>query len=140
MRLLAALALLAAAPALAADYGEVDGAVLVGCFDGDTCTFDIPAWPEVIGHKIGVRLRGVDTPEIRGKCAAEKRRAAQARDFLSALLLKARVIRLRQLERDKYFRLLATVEADGTDVAQALLGAGHARPYDGGTRSSWCSQ
>lgn len=43
---------------------------------------------------------------------------------------------LRNLRRDKYFRLLADVEADSGDIASALIERGLAKPYEGG-RKQW---
>ena len=38
-------------------------------------------------------------------------------------------------------RVLAKVEtADGQDLSQRLLKAGHARPYEGGKREPWCGE
>ena len=72
-------------PALA---GAVDfsGVTFHDCYDGDTCKFTIPGVHPLLGEKIPVRFRGIDTPEIRGKCQAEKDRAVLARDFLRRLL------------------------------------------------------
>lgn len=140
--LVIALALLGAASALrlaisAEDYGAVP-AQFIRCYDGDTCTFDIPDWPPIVGRAIPVRLAGIDAPEIRGKCADEKRRAILARDALTGLLSRAQAIELRHLGRDKYFRLGAEIRADGEPAAERLLAAGLVRPYDGGKRESWC--
>ena len=73
--------------------------VLVRCYDGDTCTFTLPGIHPFFGRKIGVRIRGIDTPEIRGKCAAEKRKAKAARDYLRALLKAASRIDLVDVKR-----------------------------------------
>ncbi len=47
---------------------------------------------------------------------------------------------LTQIGGGKYFgRVVADVAtADGVDVGAVLIAAGHARPYDGGARGSWC--
>ena len=50
---------------------------VVSCYDGDTCTVD----RYVLPGRNRVRLRNADTPEIEGKCAAEKRLAQRARAF-----------------------------------------------------------
>lgn len=111
---------------------------LVSVYDGDTITVTIPGWPTVIGHRIGVRLKGIDAPEIAGKCEAETRLALRARDALAALLWAARRVEIMEIERDKYFRLLAVVVADGKDAGKRQLAQGLARPYRGGRRESWC--
>ena len=41
------------------------------CYDGDTCYVIIKALPKKL-EKMSIRILGIDTPEIRGKCAEEK--------------------------------------------------------------------
>ena len=43
---------------------------------------------------------------------------------------------LREVERGKYFRLVAEVVADGENMSDLLLDLGLAWPYDGGKRES----
>jgi len=51
----------------------------------------------------------------------------------------AHAITLKNVERGKYFRIVATVEADGQDVADLLIQEGLAVVYDGGTKvKDWC--
>ena len=110
------------------------------CYDGDTCTATIPGVPAVFGAGIGIRLRGIDTPELRGKCPLEKKLAIAARDRARELVLLAEVVRLEDVGRGKYFRLVARIIADGRDVSQVLLEEGHAVVYDGGTKvKDWCA-
>ena len=86
-----------------------------------------------------MRLRGVDTPEIRGKCPWEKRMAKAAKRLVREILEKAGRITLRETGRGKYFRIVAHVVADGTDVSDALLSAGLAVPYQGDKKTGdWC--
>ena len=79
------LALIPAA-ALAADTipGPINARV-VSVYDGDTLTVDAEPWPGLTA-RTKVRVAGVDTPEIRGKCQAEKDLAIQARDFVRSLV------------------------------------------------------
>ena len=114
----------------------VDAVIFV--IDGDTFRVDIRGWPAVAGENIPVRVYGVDTPEIRGQCDEEKERAVQAREYVEDLLFQARRIELYNLDRDKYFRLVADVDIDGLDLTSALIESGHGRPYSGGTRLGWC--
>ncbi len=109
------------------------------CYDGDTCTFTIHGVPDVFGKKIGVRLAGIDTAEVRAECDHEYALAIQARDLVRDMLGNASHITLRDVSRGKYFRLVAQIEADGVDVSQRLLERGLAVPYDGGTKThKWC--
>lgn len=110
------------------------------CHDGDTCVFNFPGWPPVVGQRMPVRLLGIDTPEMNGRCEEESRLARKAQTVLVGLLSRAKRIELRQLARNKYFRLLGQIYADGVDVGGVLLEAGLAREYKGGRREPWCPE
>ncbi len=112
---------------------------VVRVYDGDTITVDVAEWPAIVGDDIGVRIRGVDTPELRGKCDAEKASARSAREFTKAMVMNAETVVLSDIERGKYFRIVADVYADGVSVSGALIESGFGRAYDGGRRSKWCS-
>jgi endonuclease YncB( thermonuclease family) len=94
------------------------------CYDGDTCTVTLPGLPYVFGERIAIRLVGIDAPEIKGHCEREKRLAEQARDFLNHQLKQAHRIEIRHAARDKYFRVLAEVFADGEDLGEMLIRRG----------------
>ena len=81
---------------------------------------------------------GVDTPEIKGKCDLEKRLAREAKQYTVQALRTAKIIELRNIQRGKYFRILANVFLDGNNLANSLIKSGHARLYDGGKRIGWC--
>ncbi|ABS62950.1 nuclease (SNase domain protein) [Parvibaculum lavamentivorans DS-1] len=116
--------------------GPVEAEV-VRVIDGDSLVVRARIW---LGQTVEthVRLAGIDTPELRGKCEEEKARARAARDALASLT-QGRV-RLSDIETDKYGgRVLARIEsAFHGDVAAALIAKGHARVYDGGARAGWC--
>ena len=61
-------------------------------------------------------MNGIDTPEIRGKCQYEKNLALDARDFVRNKLADAKEIKLTNLQRGKYFRVVANVLVDGVVV------------------------
>ncbi len=93
----------------------------------------------LFGEKISVRIAGIDTPEIKGKCLKETTLAMQARNLVRRMLGQARRIDLLDTERGKYFRIVATVLADGTDIGQTLIDRGMAVEYDGGKKTKeWC--
>jgi len=113
-------------------------AEVVRVIDGDTFEARVRAWPGIeIATKI--RLRDIDAPEMRGRCAEENAMARAARDALVAMLAAGRVS-IAQVGLDKYGgRVLAAASASHTgDVAAALLEAGLVRRYSGGRRESWC--
>lgn len=113
-----------------------EGVTWLPCYDGDTCTFTIPGVHPFFGQKISVRIRGIDTPEIRGKCEAEKSKAKETRDFLRNLLRNAGRIDLVDAERGKYFRIVAFVRADGIDVVSLMIQRGLGRETGGGIVSA----
>jgi len=108
------------------------------CYDGDTCTVSLPGVNPLFGKKINVRIRGIDTPEIRGKCKQEKKQAKAAKRYINLVLSKAKHIDLVNPARGKYFRIVAGIKADEIDVGRLMLEKGFARGYDGGTRGKWC--
>jgi len=111
----------------------------VRAYDGDTITVNIPRLPDVFGKNIGIRVRGIDTPEIRAKCDNEKYMAVRARNYVRNLLENAQKIDLINPERGKYFRIVADVRFDGVDLRDSLLHMGYAVNYNGGTKINvWC--
>lgn len=56
------------------------------------------------------------------------------------MLTKAKQIKLKNIGRDKYFRILAEVWADDVSLSKAMLDAGLAKPYDGGTKEVWLEE
>ncbi|GAB4181970.1 MAG: hypothetical protein OHK0024_21080 [Thalassobaculales bacterium] len=84
-----------------------------------------------------IRVLGVDTPEIAGRCPAEIALARRARALTQALLDRGPVT-IERAGRDRWGRTLARVWIDGRDLADLLIAAGLGRPYSGGRRQSWC--
>lgn len=117
----------------------IRGVIFHSCYDGDTCTMSLPGTHALFGDHISIRLDGIDTPEIKGKCAREKSMAVAARNLVNRRLAAASTIDLEDLGRDKYFRIGARVMADGQDLGAELLRLGLAVPYNGGTKiQDWC--
>lgn len=111
-------------------------------YDGDTITVRVPSVHPLIGEKISVRIAGVDTPELISDDPCERAVARASRKFVRGLLLQASRIDLHDLKRDKYFRILADVIADGVSVGEMLLAHGLAYPYDGRRKEfvDWCEK
>ena len=101
-----------AVPACAVTFENV---ALVSVYDGNTIEVTLPGVHPLFGEGIAVRIRGIDSPEFRGKCEAEKAKAIIARDFINGFLKAAQQIVLKNVERDTFFRLVADMEADGQD-------------------------
>ena len=96
----------AAIPAQAADiYAEY-----VRNYDGDTVTVDLVDLRDIdlngtyapLWDNIEIRVAGVDTPEIRGKCVEEKILAKEAKALVKSVLKDAEFITIRNAKRGKY--------------------------------------
>ena len=124
---------------LAESFGNFQGAVYIRNYDGDTITFNLPGLHPIIGEKISIRVNGIDTPEIRGKCEKEKYDAKQVKEMVADILKDAEQITLKNMERGKFFRIAAEVIVDGENLADMLIEAGMAVRYDGGKKThKWC--
>jgi micrococcal nuclease len=123
----------------APEYGTVTVSKVISVYDGDTFRVDINSLPPIVGKNIAIRLNGVDTPEIQGKCQYEKDLALKARDFVRDKLVNAKEIKLTKLQRGKYFRVVANVMVDGVSLENELLENKLAYKYTGGKKSSWCN-
>ena len=53
-------------------YGTVTVSKVISVYDGDTFRVNIDSLPPLVGKNIPIRLKGVDTPEIQGKCQYER--------------------------------------------------------------------
>jgi micrococcal nuclease len=118
-------------------------AVVISVTDGDTLRARIPAWAETPFEVMGLRIVGIDTPESKrplAKCDAEVRRGLAAKDHAKRLIKDSEAITFTYRGPDKYGqRVLASVTLpNGEDFATVMIAAGHARPYDGKTKGSWC--
>ena len=120
-------------------FGDVLVSEVTSIYDADTFRVNIDDWPDIIGKRMSVRVLGVDAPEIRGKCKSEKQAARRAKQFTVEVLRSAKKIELRDIQRGKYFRILAHVYVDGINLSEKLIQAQHGRAYNGGSREGWCS-
>ena len=128
-----------AAPATAETLVGPVPAVVERVIDGDTLAVRARVWLGQDVHVL-VRIRGIDTPEIRGRCVEEQRLARVAARQVAEAVSEGPVT-LSHIEGGKYHgRVLADVElSDGRDLAATMLRAGNARPYEGSARRPWCA-
>ncbi len=109
-------------------------AVVLDVLDGDTFLAEALVWP---GHtvRVNVRIRGIDAPEMRARCEAERMAAERAREALRTLFGDGTVL-ISNIAGAKYYgRVLADVATKaGAPVGPLLLGEELVRPYDGGRR------
>lgn len=123
------------------NYGMVAGVEVNKIVDGDTIEVTVKEWPPIIGEKIRVRVRGIDTPELKGQCDAERKLAVKAREA-TELFLNCKSVVLYNLDRGKFFRIVADVSCDGGilsgSLSEFLLNRQLAVEYSGGARTNWC--
>ena len=129
---------LCALPAVAKE--RIDGplaAEVLRAVDGDTLEVKVQIW---LGQELttSVRIRGIDAPEMKGRCPHEKEMARAAAAQLAQVA--AGKVRLSNVEADKYGgRVLADVETDkGAGLTRLMIASGLVRAYAGGTREPWC--
>ena len=122
---------------------------LASVYDGDTFKVNLSCRYGIFCKKMGVRVKGIDAPEIRTKDPCEKEMAKKAKAFTKEFLKSGPII-LRTCEKDQYFRLLCDVSIRNPSnptkkaeksLSEALLIQKLAVSYDGGTKQSinWCN-
>lgn len=135
-------ALVSQASARPPEYLEYYASV-VKVIDGDTIRATVNLWPKLT-ELATIRMRGIDTPEMRARCPREKERAILARDYVRGLLKPGTRIKLSNIRLGKYAgRVVANVLIKDTggrwvDFTSAMIAANYARQYDGGKRKGWC--
>ena len=109
---------------------------VTNAIDGDSFEADVIQNDETY-KDVGIRVHGIDCPEMRGKCDYERKLARKAAKFTADMLEKSEVIGLNVVDVDAYDRLLCDVICDGESLASALIDAGLAKSYEGSKRN-WC--
>ena len=109
---------------------------VVKVYDGDTITIatKLP-YENSPYYRFSVRLKGIDCPEMKTKNKDEKECATIARDFLREELMNKIVI-LKEIELEKYGRILANVYLNEQNMSLLLCEKKLAVKYDGGTKQS----
>ena len=120
-------------------YDDVKISKVISVYDGDTIRVNIDSYPDIIGENIRVRLKGIDAPEIKGKCQKEIDLAIMARDYLRNAINQSSHIELKNIERGKYFRIVGELYIDGENISKGLLKEKLAYIYHGGKKRSWCN-
>lgn len=106
-------------------------AIVVGNFDADSLRVDTDLGFGNWTKNQPIRLYGVDAPEL----TTPEGKAAKA--FVAALVPPGTKVVLTTFKdaKEKYGRYLGKVVLlDGSDLADTLVAAGHARTYFGGPR------
>lgn len=97
-------------------------------YDGDTFKVNLNCDPDIFCKNISIRPTGYDAIELRG--ATNKADSIAARDQLRDLLENAQRIELRNVQRGKYFRLVADVYIDNVSLSEIMLATGLVKRYD----------
>lgn len=123
-----------------AEAGTFEGPVsarVLEVLDGDTFLAEARLWPGQY-LRVNVRLRGIDAPEMKGRCPAERSQARDARRLLAEIL--GPDVLISNIGGAKYYgRVLADVATrEGGPVAARMMALGIVRAYRGGKRASWC--
>lgn len=110
------------------------------CYDGDTCYAILKNVPSELKF-VRIRIRGIDTPEIKGKCEAERALAQKAKSYINKALREAHLITLRNLKWGKYGgRIVADLYIDNTNYLVYLKGEDFYVLYDGRKKvKDWCN-
>ena len=112
----------------------ITGGKVIKVYDADTITIaaKLP-YKESPIYRLSVRLNGIDTPEIKGKdiTEEEKEAAKVARDFVSNLTLN-KYVTLKNIESEKYGRVLADVYIGDIHLNDLLIKERYAVAYNGG--------
>ena len=113
---------------------DIRFAKVVKVYDGDTITVaaKLPFENSPI-YRFSVRLRSIDSPEIKGKSKKECDLAIEARDALHHLIY-GKIIELRNNGKEKYGRLLADLYYNDIHINKWMVDNGYAINYDGGKK------
>ena len=122
----------------------ITSGTVIKVYDGDTITIasTLPFRDKrKTLYRFSIRLRDIDSPEIRTSCAEEKEIAKIAQKTLSDLCLGQRVT-LQDVATEKYGRILANVILNPVNInlSQYMLQQRLAVNYNGGTKvcpTSW---
>lgn len=116
-------------------------AQVVRVIDGDTVRVSVPAWEGSPFSPINVRIAGIDTPESRkqgAKCPEELILGKAAAAYARTLLKPGEAVTIAYQGLDKYSRIDGDLVKPGFSFAREMLSAGHAFPYYGKTKRSYC--
>ena len=79
------------------NFGNANVLEVTSIYDGDTFRGNIEGFPAVIGESMSIRINGIDTPELRGKCDKEKQLARLAKQFTVGRLRAAKSVVLKDI-------------------------------------------
>jgi len=112
----------------------IESGQVIKVYDGDTITIAtrLPYKDSPL-YRFPIRLKGIDSAEIKSKNINEKKNAMISRDVLTELILHKTVL-IKNIENEKYGRILADVYLGEICVNDWMIEKGYAVKYDGGTK------
>lgn len=114
----------------------IEKGLVIKVYDGDTITIasKLPYLNSPI-YRFSVRLNGIDCPEIKSTSDTERECAQLAKNELSSLILH-KVVYLKNVNTEKYGRILADVYLDELHLNKYMIEKRLAVEYDGGTKKA----
>ena len=113
---------------------------IISVYDGDTFKVSLPCNYPIFCKNISMRVKNIDTPELKAKNKCEKAAAKRAKKLTQNFLTGDNIV-LKNCERDKYFRLLCEVKnVQGKDLACEIINNNLGYFYEGATKQkiNWC--
>ena len=129
---------------LSADYNnsvpfavQIQSGKVIKVYDGDTITVasKLPHSQYPV-YRFSIRLRGIDSPEIKSRNELEKSAAVIARDALHAKIFD-KIVTFKNVGTEKYGRMLADVYLEDENINQWVLDNKYAVAYNGGKKTTW---
>jgi len=113
----------------------INDGIVIKVYDGDTITIatKLPYNSEL--YRFSIRLKGIDSAEIKSSSLDEQKIAKEAKQCLTNLILN-KYVSLQNLETEKYGRILADVYLGELHINKWMLQEHLAVEYDGGTKKS----
>lgn len=106
-------------------------------YDGVTIYRDLKDTHSLFGDDLGIKIRGIDAPEIRTKNLEEKKVGYQTKSFRERRIAAAFNIELINLSRGKFFRVVGDVMLDGMSAGKLMILAGFTKTYFVGKKMPW---
>jgi endonuclease YncB( thermonuclease family) len=121
-------------------FPPITSGKVVRVYDGDTIYIASNEIQCPVPNKMfifTIRIKHIDTPELRTKNEEEKELAKKAKKAMEDLVLN-KFVTLEEIEHEtKWGRILAVVKVNGINVSDVMLKSGNARPYEGGHKNGW---
>ena len=112
----------------------ISNGIVIKVYDGDTITIasKLPYKKSPL-YRFSVRLNRIDAPEIKGITKKETQMAIISRDKLAEKCLGKKV-KLTEIKREKYGRVLADIHCDGICLNEWMIAEKLAVKYNGVTK------